>query len=321
MYRVRFHGRGGQGIKTASRILGSALFQEGFEVQDAPVYGAERRGAPLNATVRAARAPIHERGAINHPDLVIVADESLVPIAAAGVLLGVLARTVLLINSSASADAWRARLNLAGPIVTLPVSAGIEGRAQLPYVGALCVGAAARLLGCVTRAALDRAIGEELRDLGAEVVARNRDQALGAYDRMQPHAGIVIEGGEIAARDYTPPAWVELPFEEARRSAPDIHAAATSVQIKTGAWRSMRPVIDDALCKRCTWVCSTLCPDSAIRVEAGRPVIDYDHCKGCLVCVAVCPPHAIRAVPEAEFQEPPSPSLPREGGGEVGVRP
>jgi pyruvate ferredoxin oxidoreductase gamma subunit len=45
-------------------------------------------------------------------------------------------------------------------------------------------------------------------------------------------------------------------------------------------------------------VCSTLCPDSAIRVEDGRPVIDYDHCKGCLICVAVCPPHAIRAEPE-----------------------
>jgi pyruvate ferredoxin oxidoreductase gamma subunit len=48
-------------------------------------------------------------------------------------------------------------------------------------------------------------------------------------------------------------------------------------------------------------VCSTLCPDSAIRVLAdGRPEIDYDHCKGCLICVGVCPPHAIRAIPEKE---------------------
>ena len=55
MFRIRFHGRGGQGIKTASRILGSAFFRQGFEVQDAPVYGAERRGAPVFAYVRAAR--------------------------------------------------------------------------------------------------------------------------------------------------------------------------------------------------------------------------------------------------------------------------
>ena len=47
MYRIRLHGRGGQGTKTASRILGSALFAEGYEVQDAPRYGAERRGAAI----------------------------------------------------------------------------------------------------------------------------------------------------------------------------------------------------------------------------------------------------------------------------------
>jgi pyruvate ferredoxin oxidoreductase gamma subunit len=66
----------------------------------------------------------------------------------------------------------------------------------------------------------------------------------------------------------------------------------------------MRPVIDYDHCSRCSWVCSTFCPDSAIRVLAdGRPEIDYDHCKGCLVCVAVCPPHAIRAIPEQEARE------------------
>src|SRR5436309_8292611 len=49
MRRIRFHGRGGQGMKTASRILGSAAFHAGFIVQDSPVYGAERRGAPMAA--------------------------------------------------------------------------------------------------------------------------------------------------------------------------------------------------------------------------------------------------------------------------------
>jgi pyruvate ferredoxin oxidoreductase gamma subunit len=42
MLRIRFHGRGGQGMKTASRILGSASFHAGFVVQDSPVYGAAR---------------------------------------------------------------------------------------------------------------------------------------------------------------------------------------------------------------------------------------------------------------------------------------
>jgi pyruvate ferredoxin oxidoreductase gamma subunit len=41
LYRVRFHGRGGQGMKTASRLLGSAAFHAGYIVQDSPLYGAE----------------------------------------------------------------------------------------------------------------------------------------------------------------------------------------------------------------------------------------------------------------------------------------
>ena len=83
MYRIRFHARGGQGIKTASRILGTALFLSGFEVQDAPRYGAERRGAPIFAYVRADRRPVNERGIILRPDLVIVSDGSLVTMASA----------------------------------------------------------------------------------------------------------------------------------------------------------------------------------------------------------------------------------------------
>jgi pyruvate ferredoxin oxidoreductase gamma subunit len=64
-------------------------------------------------------------------------------------------------------------------------------------------------------------------------------------------------------------------------------------------WRTLRPVIDYERCNRCSWVCATLCPDSAIAVDPNHtPRIDYDHCKGCMICVTVCPPHAIGAVPE-----------------------
>ena len=100
MYRIRLHGRGGQGMKTAGRILGTAFFLEGFEVQDAPRYGAERRGAPIFAYVRAARSLINERGIIRRPDLVLVADDTLVASPTAGVLSGVTEHTVLLISSS-----------------------------------------------------------------------------------------------------------------------------------------------------------------------------------------------------------------------------
>ena len=298
MYRIRLHGRGGQGVKTASQVLGSAFFAEGYEVQDAPRYGAERRGAPIFAYVRASRAEIHERGVIANPDLVAVADETLVPVPAAGVLQGVGADTVFLIASAESAQAWRDRLNLRGPVLTLDPGRLADEAGE---VGLRCAGAAARLTGAIGRDALAGALREELARYGEAASARGLALALDAFDAMAPHAGLVREGGVVAAEGYAAPPWIDLPFESARVAAPDIPAAATSELSRTGAWRTVSPVIDDERCKRCAWVCSTFCPDGAIHVDAERrPSIDYDHCKGCLVCVAVCPAHAIRVVAQRE---------------------
>ena len=220
---------------------------------------------------------------------------------AAGVLAGLTRRSVLLIASHESADTWRHRLNLTATVLTVPDLADTEDRATQPLVGAACAGAAARLVGVIDQATLGQAIETELGHLGPAVVAENRARALEAYARMADHAGLVTAGAPADASAWQPPAWVELPFEDARVSAPVIRAALTSELAQTGLWRTVRPVIDDARCKRCWWVCSTFCPDSAIGVgEDSLPVIDYDHCKGCLICVAQCPPHAIEALPEHE---------------------
>ena len=301
MYRIRFHGRGGQGMKTASRILGTAFFLEGFEVQDAPRYGAERRGAPMFAYVRAGRELINERGIIRRPDLVMVADDTLVAVPAAGVLSGVTAHTVLLISSPKKPDIWQERLKFSGLVLTLPAAAAGEDRLQLRYLGAACTGAAARLVGIISRDSLTRAIHDELAPLGEAVVGKNRDQALEAYDLMAPHAGCVTEAKERPLETYEKPRWIDLPFEDASLSAPVILVPATSDAVKTGLWRTMRPVIDYHRCHRCAWICSTLCPEGNISLnQEGYPQIDYEHCKGCLICVAQCPLHAIRAIPERE---------------------
>lgn len=301
MYRIRFHGRGGQGMKTAGRVLGTALHREGFTVQDAPRYGAERRGAPVFAYVRADRAPplpgaINERGAMPNPDLVVVADDTLVAVPAAGVLQGLDAHSVLLIDSAEPAESWRARLALAGPILALPLP-GNGSADDFKFVGAACAGAAARLVGAVSRENLAAAVADEYAAFGPGMAERNRIIALAAYDAMAPHEGSVRER---AAPPPAKPDWIDVPLDSADMAAPAIRAPLTSVQVRTGLWRSMRPVIDYDRCRRCWWVCSTFCPDNAIAVAEGKPTIDYDHCKGCMICVAQCPPHAIRAVPEPE---------------------
>jgi pyruvate ferredoxin oxidoreductase gamma subunit len=300
VYRIRLHGRGGQGTKTASRILGSALFGEGFEVQDAPRYGAERRGAPMFATVRADRRPIRERGAVGRPDLVVVADDTLVG-AVPAVLSGLAERGVLLLRSASSAATWEGRLGLPGRVVILPDPAP---DAELHFLGATCAGGAARLLGVVSRQALEQAIHRELSGMPETALAESLERAGAAFDALAGRAGCVGEGPEPTPAQAPPPDWIELPFEDARTSAPDIRGAATSVQVRTGLWRTLRPVVDLEHCRRCHWVCSTLCPDGVIDVaDDGTPRIDYEHCKGCMVCVAVCPPHAIRAVPEVQARE------------------
>lgn len=291
-------------MKTASRILGTAFFMAGYEVQDAPRYGAERRGAPLFAYVRADKLAVNERGIISHPDLVVVSDDTLVGMPAAGVLQGIDQHTVLLINSHEAAETWSQRLNTAATILILPAREDVEDRAELPYIGSSCAAASAALSNVISREVFADALSEELKHLGDEIVKQNMETALTAFDAMRAHAGIVKESGLPSATDYKKPKWIELPFDPAEISAPAIHAGANSVQVRTGLWRTMRPVIDYERCSGCWWVCSTYCPDGAINVtDKGLPDIDYDHCKGCLVCVAQCPPQAIASIPEHVAKE------------------
>ncbi|RLF54202.1 MAG: pyruvate ferredoxin oxidoreductase, partial [Thermoplasmata archaeon] len=72
MYEVRFHGRGGQGAVTAANILAVAAFKEGKEVQAFPMFGVERRGAPVMAFTRIDDKPIDLKTLIYSPDFVVV---------------------------------------------------------------------------------------------------------------------------------------------------------------------------------------------------------------------------------------------------------
>ena len=299
MYRIRFHGRGGQGIKTASRILGTALFIEGFEVQDAPRYGAERRGAPIFAYVRADTRPIHERGVIHRPDLVVVVDETLLAISPAQVLEGVTDSCVVLIYSTKPETWWRQQLPDIAQIVVL---APLESLSEAIPVGALCAGAAAALLGKVSAEALAHAVEDELSAHDAAMVESNRKAILAAYMEVTPWRGLVCSSLPLGVAQTPPPVWVDVPHDAVDIGAPVIHAGATSGLVKTGLWRTRRPVIDRERCRRCLQCCAW-CPEGGILAGAdGWPVIDYEHCKGCLVCAAQCPFQAIGVIPETQAE-------------------
>lgn len=77
MYEIRFHGRGGQGAVTAANALAVAAAMEGKYVQAFPVFGVERRGAPVTAFVRIDDKEIDIRSQIYNPDIVVVLDTTL----------------------------------------------------------------------------------------------------------------------------------------------------------------------------------------------------------------------------------------------------
>lgn len=80
MIEIRLHGRGGQGVVIASKILASALFKEGKYAQSIPAFGAERRGAPVVAFTRFDNKPITRRSQVYEPDHVIVLDEPILEV-------------------------------------------------------------------------------------------------------------------------------------------------------------------------------------------------------------------------------------------------
>jgi pyruvate ferredoxin oxidoreductase gamma subunit len=294
MYRIRFHGRGGQGMKTASRMLGTAFFLAGFEVQDAPRYGAERRGAPIFAYVRADGSPINERGVIPQPDLVVVADDSLIAMAAAGVLTGLGPATPLLVCTDKPAAFHRQRHDLAGPVIVFTLPATNTSHAPL---SSCCAAAAAALVGVLSARQVQDAVARELGGLAGDLLAENQQAAHTVFEQLQEHSGLV-RGNAVPTLNR--PQWLDLPLESAVVAAPIIHAPATSLQAPTGLWRTLRPRIDPASCIACG-LCDTYCPEGAISLDAtGTPRIDYDHCKGCLICLAQCPATAISAHPEQE---------------------
>lgn len=105
---IRWHGRGGQGAKTASLLLADAAFNTGKYVQGFPEYGPERMGAPITAynRISAERSTVHSN--IYEPDYVVVVDESL--LGAVDVTAGLKAEGAIVINSAKSPDELRPML-------------------------------------------------------------------------------------------------------------------------------------------------------------------------------------------------------------------
>jgi len=106
---IRWHGRGGQGAKTASLLLADAAFNTGNYVQGFPEYGPERMGAPITAYNRISSFPLRVHSNIYEPDFVVVVDETL--LSTVNVTAGLKAEGAIIINTPKSVDEIKSKIN------------------------------------------------------------------------------------------------------------------------------------------------------------------------------------------------------------------
>ncbi len=297
LLRIRFHGRGGQGAKTAARIAGTAAFLEGWTAQDSPIYGAERRGAPVVAFCRLAGGPILERGLIAHPDLLVVADASLLADPAARVLDGTTADTVLFVNSAAPPEVLRHEHGLSQHVTTLDLTSRSLARLGKGSALSAPLGAVAGRLAGLKRETVKEAVSRELRGLGLgdSIVGQNLDLALECFDSVEARGARVASSLRPAPQTLWTPS-----YDPPTRGTARVAARANAYLRKTGDWRIFRPDLDLDKCNGCT-LCFVYCPEGAIKLtDKDRPIIDYDYCKGCGLCIEECPTHALTSLREEE---------------------
>lgn len=286
MLRVRFHGRGGQGAKTASRILGSSAFSDGYSVQDFPLYGAERRGAPVAAFTRFSDDEITERGFIFSPDVIGLMDESLLDDPLANPFAGLRKGGAAIVNTTRQAKDLRIDRNDVS-IITLDLGGMALKTLGKPILSAATAAAVARVVA-ITEDSLLGAVERELRDIGLEkeMVNKNVELAWRVYSSLEP---LELKTEELPSSERLIP----FAFVVDGSGSEDILAAGNSPLRGTGDWRTFRPVIDYAKCTDCL-ICYAYCPESALSLGAdGRLHIDYNNCKGCMICMTECPLRAI----------------------------
>ncbi len=109
---IRWHGRGGQGAKTAANLLAEAASEAGEYIQAFPEYGPERMGAPVASFNRIASVPIRIHSAVSAPSVVAVLDASLVR--SVGVADGLTEDGVVVVNTDKGPAAMRELIGLEG---------------------------------------------------------------------------------------------------------------------------------------------------------------------------------------------------------------
>jgi len=186
---VRWHGRGGQGAKTAALLFGEAALDTGKFIQAFPEYGPERMGAPVQAFNRLSDKPIRSHSGIKEPRIVVVLDASLIE--SARVTEGLKDGGVILVNTTESPEELRARLNLPASIKVYAVDASKiametvgKNVPNTPMLGALVKVTGVLEFEPMMKAIEDK-LGEKFRGGKEKFVKPNLESVRRAYEEVK----------------------------------------------------------------------------------------------------------------------------------------
>ena len=186
---IRWHGRGGQGAKTACLLFGDAAMATGKYIQAFPEYGPERMGAPVSAFNRLSDEPITIHSGVEQPDVVCILDPTL--IGKIDVTEGLTDDGILVVNTRESPDELRKRLNLKdGKVFTVDAS-GISKETmgkEIPNTPML--GALVRATGILD---FDRMLADTEKKLAKKF--RNRPEIVKGNVRAIKRAHEEVRGG------------------------------------------------------------------------------------------------------------------------------
>ncbi|MCM8777373.1 MAG: 2-oxoacid:acceptor oxidoreductase family protein [Candidatus Omnitrophica bacterium] len=146
VFEIRWHGRGGQGAKTAALLFGDAALSTGKYIQAFPEYGPERMGAPVQSFNRISSQPIRNHSNIENPDVVVVLDVTLV--GQVDVTKGLAPeKGVLIVNTPLEVEEIKEKLGYTGKVCTVDAS-----RISMETIGkdipnTPMIGALARVIG------------------------------------------------------------------------------------------------------------------------------------------------------------------------------
>jgi len=184
MQEIRFHGRGGQGTVVASILLAKAFFNAGYYVQSFPVFGVERRGAPVEAYLRLDKSKILVRSNVYTPDHVLVQDAGLLE--RIDITRGLKEGGSILLNAPAMPERLKSPAGFRLACVDasrIAVDHGLGTRTH-PMINTAMVGAFAGLMGMPPLEMIAEAIEREI----AVQPERNIQAARQAYDQVQKYS-------------------------------------------------------------------------------------------------------------------------------------